>query len=304
MSAPAAAPRGADLALLAALTCIWGLNWPLMKIGMHEFGPMTFRMASGLFGAVGLVAVTRALGQRMAVPRDQWRPLVVAALLNYSIWQVLAAYGIMHLPSGVASVLAFTMPLWAVVLSALFLADRITRRRVAGLAFGLCGLGVLFAGSLASIGAKPEGIPLMLGAALSWAAGTVYMKRVAWRVPVVALTTWLILVGQVPVIAVTLAVEGVAWPRVSAAAWFSLAYTVVLGFVFGYLAWFRIVRAFPAPVAAIGTLMIPCVGVATGALLLGEDPGWRVIAALVMVMTAIAIVLEARLPRWREKTAP
>ena len=304
MNTRIATPRGADLALLVVLTFVWGLNWPLMKIGMHEFGPMTFRMASGLFGAVGLVAVTRALGQRMAVPREQWRPLVIAALLNYSIWQVLGAYGIMHLPSGVASVLAFTMPLWAVVLSAVFLGDPITRRRVAGLAFGLGGLGVLFAGSLASIGAEPEGIPLMLTAALSWASGTVYMKRVAWRVPVVALTTWLILVGQVPVIAITLAVEGIAWPRVSTEAWLSLVYTVVFGFVFGYLTWFRIVRIFPAPVAAIGTLMIPCIGVASGALLLGERPGWRVIAALVLVMTAIAIVLEARLPRWKEKTAP
>lgn len=297
-------PRGFDLVLLAALTLLWGVNWPLMKIGLHEFGPMTFRMATGLFGGAGLLLVALAMGERMAVPRAQWAPLFLAALLNYSIWQVLGGYGITHMDSGLASMLAFTMPLWAVVLSALFLGDRITRGRGAGLAFGLGGLAVLFSGSFAAIGAEPEGIPLMLGAALSWAAGTVYMKSVPWRNSVVSLTTWLILVGQLPVIAVTLAVEGAHWPDVSAEAWAALAYNVGPCFVFGYIAWFRILRAFPAPVAAISTLLIPCIGVASGALLLGERPGWRVIAALVLVMTAIAIVLEARLPRWKEKTAP
>jgi drug/metabolite transporter (DMT)-like permease len=299
MSTP---PRGLDLALLAALALLWGVNWPLMKIGLHEFGPMTFRMATGIFGGAGLLLVALAMGERMALPRGQWLPLLLAALLNYSIWQVLGGYGIIHMDSGVASMLAFTMPLWAVVLAAIFLGDPITRRRLAVLLFGLGGLGVLFSGSLDAIGAEPMGIPLMLGAALSWAAGTVYLKSVPWRVSVVALTTWLILVGQLPVIAVTLAVEGAHWPAVSAEAWAALAYNVGPCFVFGYIAWFRILRAFPAPVAAISTLMIPCIGVASGAVLLGEQPGWRVIAALVMVMTAIAIVLEARLPGSRERS--
>ncbi|MFN0042681.1 MAG: DMT family transporter [Alphaproteobacteria bacterium] len=297
-------PRGRDLVLLVALTLLWGVNWPIMKISMAELSPLTFRSATGVLGGLGLVLVARLTGERLTVPRDHWRPLVIAAVLNYSIWQVLGAYGITFMASGIASVLAFTMPLWAVLFSALFLGDKATPRRVIGLALGLSGLAVLMSGDFARLGSSPIGVPLMIGAAISWAAGTVYVKSVSWRISVVTLTTWLVLIGQIPVLAVTLAVEGLHMPDASFAAWAGLAYTVAFGFVFGYLAWFRIVRAFPAPVAAVSSLMIPCVGVISGAIMLGERPGWRGILALALVMAAIALVLEVRLPwRARERAA-
>lgn len=282
---------GRGLLLLAGLTLGWGVNWPVMKISLTEIPPWTYRGITGVFGSFGLVLAALLFRAPLRVSRSEWRPLIFAALLNVSIWQVSVAYGIRLMASGNAAVLAFTMPLWAVALSSLVLGERVGPRRLAGLALGMAAIVLLLSGDFDSLGVSPFGVVLILLGALSWAAGVVLIKQVRWSMPVLSLTVWTVGLGSVPVVILAGLVEGYHIPEASAAAWIATAFTIVVPFVLCYLAWFKIMALLPAAVAAISTLMVPVVGVVSGALMLGEEPGWRGFGALALVTAGLALVL-------------
>ena len=78
--------------------------------------------------------------------------------------------------------------------------------------------------------------------------------------------------------------------RSAEAAWAS-AYVLFVAIIAGYALWFRVVEIFPVMVASIGALMIPVIGVVTGAIILKEPITWTEIGALIMVLIAISLVL-------------
>src|SRR3546814_1288581 len=144
------------------------MNFPSMKIALAELPPWTFRTACVATGGLGLLAIGRFfMGHSFAVPRAERRALLVAALFNVSIWQICSALGVMKMEAGRAVIIAYTMPLWAVILARLTLGDPITPGRLIGLLFGLGGLAILIGPDLRALGAAPAGAACMLGAAIS-----------------------------------------------------------------------------------------------------------------------------------------
>src|SRR5512145_848859 len=126
--------------LLAALTLGWGCNWPMMKLALAEVPLWTLRGVSVAAGAVGMLAIAAVRGQRLLPPGDQWPRLVVTALFNVTVWNLLVAYGLLHLPAGRSVILAYTMPLWTVLLSRVVLSEALSARRMLGLALGMLGM--------------------------------------------------------------------------------------------------------------------------------------------------------------------
>jgi drug/metabolite transporter (DMT)-like permease len=184
------------------------------------------------------------------------------------------------------------MPVWAVPLSVWLLGERITRAKLAGLALGLGGLALLLAESFTGLGRAPLGSLLVLGAALSWALGTVLQKRFPVRLPVGLYTAWIMLLGGVPIFVGALLFDD--WStlqNVSVIAWLGTAYNVVIAFAFAHWAWIKIATSVPVSVFSISTLLIPVVGVVSGMLFLGERPAWTEYAALALVVTALLTVL-------------
>src|SRR3546814_718146 len=128
------------LGLLALLTLFWGINWPVMKIALNEIPVFTFRMLCLGGGAIGLFAIAFAKRIPSAIPRGFGLKLLWISLFNITAWNVLVLYGLSMLPAGRTTILAFTMPLWLVPLSAVFLHERLTGWKLAGLCVGLTGL--------------------------------------------------------------------------------------------------------------------------------------------------------------------
>lgn len=291
------------LFLLAFLTLIWGINWPIMKIALTEVPPWTFRALCTIGGGLGLLVLTRLGGASLAVPLKRLPLLVLVALLNITGWTMFSAFGVSMMAAGRASIIAFTMPLWGVFLSAVFLREPLTLRRLAGLALGLAGLALLIGGDVASMKAAPLGALCMLAAALSWAAGTVVLKRIAWNASVIALTVWQLLIGGIPLVLGALFWDAARLGPVGTGPALAVLYNVGVCFLFGNYAWFKIVSLFPAGVAGISSMMIPVVGVLSAALVLGEPLGYQELGALVLVVTALGAVLTARVPAPRAPIA-
>ncbi|HEU4922317.1 MAG TPA: DMT family transporter [Burkholderiales bacterium] len=278
--------------VLASLTLAWGFNWTAMKVALAQVPPWTFRSLCLGLGAAVLFAALRAGGQRLVLPSGQWRRLWMLALLNITSWNMLIAFGVGMIPSGRAAILAYTMPVWAVPLSVWLLGERITRAKLAGLALGLGGLALLLAESFAGLGRAPLGSLLVLGAALSWALGTVLQKRFPVRLPVGLYTAWIMLLGGVPIFAGALIFDDWgALRNVGVAAWLGTAYNVLIAFAFAHWAWIKIATSVPVSVFSISMLLIPVVGVVCGMLFLGERPAWVEYAALGLILAALLTVL-------------
>jgi drug/metabolite transporter (DMT)-like permease len=277
--------------VLAALTLGWGFNWPMIKLALTEVPVLSFRSVCLLGGAAGLFAVAAWARLPLRVPRGQWGRLLLMSGFNITGWNLCIAYGIGYMPSGRAAILAFTMPLWGVLLSAWLLHERITPRRALGVVLGMGAILLLLSNELRAVQAAPKGTLLMLGGALSWAIGTVLMKRYPVDLPVTALTAWQLLLGGVPIYASALAFDRhllhplTLWPALA------VAYNVVIAFVFCYWAWYKVVTSVPVGVSTLSTLMIPVVGVFSGMLVLSEQPRWQDFAALALVLLSLATVL-------------
>jgi drug/metabolite transporter (DMT)-like permease len=281
--------------VLAGLTLAWGFNWTAMKVALSEVPPWTFRSLCLGLGAAVLFGALRASGQRLPLPRGQWGRLWLLALLNITSWNMLVAFGVGMIPSGRAAILAYTMPVWAVPLSVWLLGERITGAKLAGLALGLGGLALLLGESFIGFGEAPLGSLLVLGAAVSWALGTVMQKRFPVRLPVGPYTAWIMLLGGVPIFIGALLFEDFRdLRRVSLAPALGTAYNVFIAFAFAHWAWIKIATSVPVSVFSISMLLIPVVGVLSGMLFLGERPTWAEYGALVLVLGALITVLRPR----------
>jgi len=290
--------------LLIGLTLGWGFNWPVMKIVLSEMAPMHFRTLCLLCGAAGLFAIARVNGLRIRVPRGQWARMVGTALVNMTGWNILAIYGVRLMASGRAAILGYTMPVWSMLLSTWLLREPFTRRRAVGAGLGLAGMLLLLGNEIRAVGRSPLGAMLMVGAAFTWALGTVLIKRWPVDLPTSSFTAWQMVVGVVPILGIALTREsGTFNPfALSLLPMLGTLYNMFVAFNFCYWAWTKIALNAPVGVSSLAVMMTPVVGVFSGALVLGETPHWQDYAALVLVVAALATVL---LPsRKREEESP
>lgn len=289
--------------LLAGITLFWGLNFVTIKASVEEVPIWTFRSICLLTGGLGLLGIARAVGLSLKVPRNEWRPLAIAALGNITGWHIFSAWGLQYVPASRGTILAYTMPLFAAVISVLWLKQKMTGLIATALISGIVALAILLLPIWSEIVAHPFGPLLMLLAAACWAFGTVALKRYRFTIPTATLAGWQMLVGGIPVFIGWALIDIDFDPRpVSTIAWIAVAYSAIIPMIFCHWAWFRIVAIYPAAVAAIGTLAIPVVSVIAAALLKHEAIGWSEILSLGLVLTSLALVLIV--PAIKNRAAP
>ena len=279
--------------LLVGLTLGWGLNWPAMKVAVSEMAPMRFRTLCLLAGAIGLFGIACVNGLSVRIPKGQRLRMVVTALVNITGWNVFAIYGISLMASGRAAILGYTMPALSVPLSVWLLHEPFTKRRALGVTLGLAGMGLLLGSEIQAVGRSPLGALFMIAAAACWAMGTVVIKRWPVDLPTSSFTAWQLLVGVVPIVVIALNRESGTFNPFALSLWPMLGtlYNILVVFNFCYWAWTKIALVAPVGVSSLAIMMIPVVGVFSGALLLGETPHWQDYAALVLVVASLATVL-------------
>ena len=278
--------------VLAGLTVVWGFNWTAMKVAIADIAPLTFRTLCLGLGSGVLFAFLRVSRQPLGIPRDQWRRLGVLAFFNITCWNVLVVFGLSELASGRAAILAYTMPAWAIPLSVLLLGERLTARKLFGLALGMGAMVLLVWDEFHRIQGAPRGALLVLGAAFAWAIGTILQKKYPVRAPLAAYTAWLMLLGGVPIYVGALLLEDFRrLADVSAVSALGAAYNVLLAFAWAHWAWIKLATSVSVTVFSLSMLVIPVVGVFSGMLFLGEHPGWPEYSALALVLGSLATVV-------------
>lgn len=241
-----AIPVITKIALVAAIGLFWGGNWPAVKTILSQLPPLTLRAIGFSTGAIVLLGWARLRGLRLWVPLGELPWLATIGLLIILLFNLCTAFAQLLMPTSRAAIMAFTMPIWATLIAIPVLGERPGPRQIAGLFLGMTGLGVL----LGPEAVRGDGGPVLgpiaiLIAAVSWALGSVLMKRRGqWSSHAVVVTGWQYAISAVPMIIMALVLESPppptdwAWPT-----WLALGFHLVFSICIAQILWFVIVRA-------------------------------------------------------------
>jgi drug/metabolite transporter (DMT)-like permease len=283
------------LALLATLTFVWGTNWPLFAIALRELPVATFRTIV-LTTAIGvLYLVMRLRGEPFAIAKGRWPHLIFASMMNITIWNIATALAVLYIPSGHASVLAYSMPLWVALIGFVAFRQPLTGRLLLAILIGAAAIVALMAPNFASYASAPQGLFWGLAAGFCWAVGTFVMKRTSWPGMGLSLTFWQIVAAWPPIALGMVVLDG--WPQhmPSAPAIVATLYTGAIPMALGTATWFTLVKLLPAQVAALSSIAIPILAVISGVIVLHEPLSW--LQAIAIGSTVISLWLALVSPR-------
>ncbi|HKS65156.1 MAG TPA: DMT family transporter [Xanthobacteraceae bacterium] len=277
--------------MLVALSFAWGLTWPAMRIALDEVPPFSMRVVTLALGAAALFIVVALQGRPFSPggPKN-CAHLIVSGILNILSFSLLSVIAMMFTATGRVAMLAYTMPIWAALFAWLVLGERLTRARIVALVLCTAGMAILVY-PLAQSGAL-IGVLIALTIAVSWAAGTVYVKWVRITGDPIANAAWQIVIAFVVVVLCLPFAEGTLHlSQASALAVFAMIFAGLVGSALAYFLWFGIIGRISAMTASLGVLSAPVIGVVSTAILLGEIPTVADVIGYVLIFAASVCVL-------------
>jgi drug/metabolite transporter (DMT)-like permease len=287
--------------MLVVLTLAWGFNWPVMKLGVTGYPPLTFRVLSLWIGVPLLGIALLVLRTPLAVPRAHWGALFWLGVTNMVIWHALVILAVQSLSSGRAAILGYSMPIFSAVFGAWFFGERLRARAWVGVAAAALGVLLLLWHELSNLAGRPLGVLLALIGAATWAVGTQQMRRHTVPLPTASVTFWMLVLSACTMTLLSLVFERDQWRWPTPTVWGAVLYNGVLIFALAQVIWFSLARTLPPVASTLGVMMIPILGVFSGAWWLGEALHWQDWAAMGLMVLAIASVLW---PQRRAITAP
>lgn len=280
-----------DWILLVLLTLCWGINWPVMKFGVQDFPPLSFRTMSMVGGLPVLWLAARLQGISLGIPKGKLPDVMRLAVPNMLIWHVFMILGVKMLSSGRAAILGYTMPVWAVLSALAFFGERPLRAAWVGIGCALAGALLLLSSEFAALAGNPLGTMFALVAAAGWGYGTVLMKRSFIAMPTISLTFWMLTLTTAVMAIAAFVLERSAWHLPDAGTWATIVYNAVIIFGFAHVVWFQLARTLHPIASSLSVMMIPVLGVFSGAWLLEETPHWQDYAAMALILVAMSTVL-------------
>jgi drug/metabolite transporter (DMT)-like permease len=277
--------------MLVFLSLIWGITWPVMRIALNEIPPVTMRATATVLGAVTYCLLCVAMRRRLRILSPKvWAHILVASLLNVVAFSLFSAFAQLAATTSRVAILAYTMPIWAVLLAWAFLGERPNRLQAIALLLCATGLAILIY-PLAANGI-PRGIVFAVAIGVCWAGGTVYLKWAQIQADQMGVGSWQLTVAAVILVAAMLIVDGpphfseVRLDGAVATAWTGIASSGI-----AYALWFSIIRRLPAITASLGVLASPVIGVVGSYFMLGEVPTSTDMTGFALIFVASACVL-------------
>jgi probable blue pigment (indigoidine) exporter len=296
-------PKSLSLALLGALSVIWGTAFLFINIGLSDFSPILY--AALRFDIAGPVLFVAAFAVTRKVPlprgRSQWEAALAAAVLYILGYHALLYWGQQHTYEAVAALIVGLNPVLATLFSRLLLKDeRVGRLGALGLVLGLSGIALLEAlKGGATFDLKGIGEIAVAAAVACWALGTVVTRRIDSKISASTLTVWQMLLGAVLLHITALVVEGGGHARWTREGTLSLLYLALISSGIGYFLFNYLVgRLGPIRTTVVSTLT-PISATVAGALVLHDPVEPRMLIAFAMIVVSFALVTEP----WKARRA-
>lgn len=281
-----------DWLIFLGLGFIWGSSYLFIKLAVDSFGTFTLVAFRLVVGALLLWAVVRIARQPIPRERRVYGHLVVMALINITIPFLLITWAEQSVDSSLAAILTSPVPLFAIVLSALFLPDEPMRvNGVAGLIVGFIGVVFVTSPGLTAAGSSVSGELALLGAAFSYACGAVYARRNVRGLPPMIPAVFQVTFAAI-ITGVLAAIIEQPWtaPAPDLQAIVCVLWLGLLGSGVAYLFVFRLFAHWGATRTTLVAYLIPVVGIVLGYLVLQEQIDGRIILGTALIISGVALV--------------
>ncbi|WP_321840601.1 EamA family transporter [Paraburkholderia bannensis] len=280
-----------DLLLALVVVLAWGVNFVVIKVGLHGVPPLllgALRFTLAAFPAVLFV-------KRPKLPL-RWL-LAYGATISFGQFAFLFTAMYVGMPAGLASVVLQAQAFFTLVFAAFFLGERFRAQNVIGLLIAAGGLALIGLQSSAG-GASAQvmtvaGFVLTLCAACMWALGNIVTKKVG-KIDLVGLVVWGSLIPPLPFFVLSYVMEGpqrieAALTSIGMASIGAIVYLAFIATILGYSLWSRLLSKYPASQVAPFSLLVPIVGLASAALLLGERLTAAQVGGAALVMAGLIV---------------
>ena len=290
--------KPADVCIAVLVAVIWGLAFVASRIALDEISPTLLTALRFTIAALPCLFVPR--------PKVSW-PILIAISFTLFLGQFLAqAYGIAHgVPVGLTSVIVQSQALFTVGFAAALFDERPSRMQAIGI--GIAAIGLLMICGTVGYDFSVAAFAVLMTAPISFAAGNLLLRKAA-DAPMFDLFAWLCLVAAIPLVPLTVAIDG---PQ---ATWHALSHMSLTGLVamlwiggistcIAYWLWGRLLRDYPAAQVVPFALLVPFVGSAASSIVFGEHFGPLRLSGMVTVIVGIAVMLLAKRPQALSKAA-
>jgi drug/metabolite transporter (DMT)-like permease len=279
------------------LSIIWGSTWLFIKLGLQDLPPFTFAGIRFVIAAsiLGLIIALR----RVPLPRERrdWLLIMGTGLMAFGVNYGLLFWGEQRTSSGLAAILQTIIPVFGLVIAHHHLpAERITWRKLAGVAVGIAGVGLIFSDQLIGGGASAfKGSVAIVVGAFAVAYSNVLVKARGGHLDAAVLAAGQMICGLIPLLIIGVAFEGnplkFHWTPL---AFVSLFYLALVGSSLAFLLFYWLVLRMEVTKIMLISLVTPLVAVLLGKLVLDEGLTWRIAAGGAAIMAGIGLIVKRR----------
>jgi drug/metabolite transporter (DMT)-like permease len=280
-----------DWSLLALLSVLWGGSFFFNGVALRELPPLTVVFLRVVLAAILLMPLLWIYRIRFPAGLSGWRPFFALAFLNNVLPFSLIVIGQTYIPSGLASILNATTPLFTVLVMAAAGDEKLIARRVAGVVIGLVGVAILRGEGLGFGSGQGFGILLCLAGALSYGLSALYARRKLSDSPPLATATFQMLASSLMMTLIAAVFER-PWqlPMPGTATWLAMLGLAALSTALAYIVFFQVLRRSGPTNVMLVTLLIPVTAILLGYLVLDETISLReILGALVIGSALLAI---------------
>ncbi|WNJ36817.1 O-acetylserine/cysteine exporter [Enterobacter hormaechei] len=277
------------LALLVVV--VWGLNFVVIKMGLHNMPPLML---------AGLRFLLVAFPALLFVARPK---IPLKLLLGYGLTISFGQFAFLFcaikfgMPAGLASLVLQVQAFFTIILGAFVFGERLQGKQLAGISLAVFGVLVLIEGSLNGQHVALLGFMLTLAAGLSWACGNIFNKLIMQheaRPPVLSLVVWSALIPIVPFMAASFILDGPqamlkSLVEIDLTTLLSLIYLALVASIVGYGIWGSLLGRYETWRVAPLSLLVPVVGLASAALLLDETLSTLQLCGAGLIMAGLYI---------------
>jgi drug/metabolite transporter (DMT)-like permease len=285
--------------LLVALGVLWGGSFFFTQIVIRELPPLPLVAARLTLAALALLLYLRLRGISMGVLRDRAGDFLVLGLLNNAVPFLLLAVGQTVMGGGLASILNATTPLWTILVAAAATRDEpLTAEKLAGVALGIVGVGVLIGPEAFGTG---HSVPVfafaaVLGATFCYALGGVFSRRFR-GVPPAVVATGQLCASSLVMAPLTLVVYGPSvYAGLSGGGTAALVALALAATALAFIFYFQVVASAGATNASLVTFLVPASAILLGVVFHGERLTIEEIAGFALILAGLAAI-DGRLPR-------